>query len=205
MAEANQSGTLPVTILRPAFTYGEGRGLVHSLGGKTTYFDRLLKGKPLVVHGDGSSFWVSCHCEDVARAFVGAVGNPLTFGKGYNLTGEEWMTWNRYHELVAASIGAPPPNRVHIPTDLLASVAKRGHICAVNFQYNNLFDNTMAKRDLGFAQTISFREGVRRIFEWLVAHDRIENSDHDPYDDHILGAWERFQSRLTQDLAGMDV
>ncbi len=193
----HERGGFPLTILRPAFTYGEGRGLVHSFGGRTTYFDRLRKGKPLVVHGDGSSLWVSCHAEDVARAFVAAAGNPRSFGKSYHLTGDEWMTWNAYHRTVADILGAPEPRLVPIPSDLLARlVPKRAGICALNFQYNNIFDNTAAERDLNFRCTIPFREGVTRIVAWLDAHGKIDNSDHDPLEDQVIAAWQQLTARM---------
>jgi nucleoside-diphosphate-sugar epimerase len=204
LKEAEGQGSFPLTILRPAFTYGEGRGLVHSFGGNNHYFDRLLKGKPIVVHGDGQSLWSSCHRDDVARGFVNAVCNPKAFGKSYHLTGEEWMTWNQYHQTVAQAIGAPPPKLVHIPTDLLAKAAKRAHICAINFQFNNIFDNTAARTDLGFQYTIPFAEGVRRIFGWLTKHGSIPNSDEDPYDDRVIDAWQRLGSKMLEELAGLE-
>ena len=64
----------PLTVIRPAATYGPLHPPVHSLGRGTEYLDRLRRGKPIVVHGDGSSFWVSCHADDVATAFLGADG-----------------------------------------------------------------------------------------------------------------------------------
>ena len=105
--------------MRPSQTYGEGGTIVHTLGWKTTYLDRIRKGKPIIVQGDGSCLWAACHIEDVGRGFVGAAGNSKAFGKSYNLTGEEWMTWNRYNEGVAKAMNAPAPRQVHIPTDLL--------------------------------------------------------------------------------------
>ena len=145
LEEAHRRGDFPVTIIRPAHTYHDGGALLHSLGGRTTYLDRLRKNKPIIVHGDGSSLWASCHAVDVARAFVAAAGNAQTFGQSYHVTGEEWMTWNRIHQTVASAIGAPPPTLIHIPTDLLARVAKRAFISGVNFQYNNIFDNSAAQ------------------------------------------------------------
>lgn len=202
LAEAHARGDFLLTVLRPAHTYGEGSGLIHSFGGSATYFDRLRKGKPIVVHGDGQSLWASCHRDDVARGFVAAAGNPRVFGKSYHLTGEEWLTWNRYHETVAEALDAPAPRLVHIPTDLLARVVpERAGICAVNFQYNNIFDNTAARRDLGFRYTVPFRDGARRVIAWLDAHNRIGNSDDDPREDRVIAAWERCRTAMAEELA----
>jgi nucleoside-diphosphate-sugar epimerase len=202
---AHERGAVPVTIIRPAFTYGEGRGLVHSFGGRTTHLDRLRKGKPIVVHGDGSSLWTACHRDDVARSFVKAAGCAITFGKSYHVTGEEWMTWNQYHERIAAAMGAPRPTLVHIPTDLLAAVApRRANICAINFQHNNIFDNAAAHADLEFAYTVRFDAGVRRIVAWLDERGRMEDSDQDPFDDRVIAAWERLGARMRDEAASFE-
>lgn len=181
----------PVTIIRPAYTYGEGRGPVHAFGGKTSYLDRIRKGKPIVAHGDGSSFWTACYRADVARAFVNAAGQAHTIGKTYHTTGEEWMTWNQYHETVARALGAPPLKLVHIPTDALARLApERAGIVVENFQFNNIFDNTAAKKDLQFEYTVTWEEGARRMIQWLDEHGRMDNSDADSFEDELIGRWE---------------
>ena len=200
---AHARGDLPLTIIRPAATYGEGRGMVHSFGRTTTYHDRLRKGKPIVVHGDGSSFWVSCHRDDVGRAFANAAGAAHTVGRAYHVTGEEWLTWNRYHELVAEAMGAPPPTLVHIPTALLARVAPRARPCAENFQYNNIFDNSAARADLDFRPSIPFVDGVRGVVAWLDANGRIENSDDDQYDDRVIAAWRQLGGDMGRALVGL--
>jgi len=187
----------PLTIIRPAYTYGEGRGPIHTFGGKTTYLDRIRQGKPIVVHGDGSSLWVACHRDDVARAFVAATGQAHTVGKAYHTTGEEWMTWDIYHQHVAQAMGAPKPSLVHIPTDLLGAVApKRAAIAVENFQFNNIFDNTAAHTDLNFRYTIPWVEGVRRMVAWLDEQGRIEASDQDGFDDRLISAWQQLGSRM---------
>jgi nucleoside-diphosphate-sugar epimerase len=204
IATAGRRGDFASTIIRPAHTYGEGRGLISSLGWGTGYIDRIRKGKPIVVHGDGTSLWCSCHVDDVGRAYVNAIGNPKAMNQAYHVTGEEWMTWNRYHQGVAEAMRAPLPRLVHIPTDVLAMVAKRGHICIENFQFDNIFDNTRARADLAFRYTIPWVEGVRRTVSWLDAHGKVDNSDDDPYEDRLIAAWERLGAGMLRELAGLD-
>ncbi len=199
---AHDRGDFPLTIIRPAYTYGEGRGPVHSLGGSTTYLDRIRKGKPVMVHGDGSAFWTACYRDDVARAFVTAIGQPHTFGKAYHTPGEEWMTWDIYHCRVAEAMGAPNPTLVHIPSDLLAKVApKQTAVVYENFQFSNIFDTTAARTDLNFRSTLPWVEGVRRMVAWLDEHGRIENSDDHPFEDRLIAAWEKSGDALAAELS----
>lgn len=108
------------------------------------------------------------------------------------------MTWNQYHQRVAAAIGAPPPTLVHIPTDLLGKVApRRAAIVVENLQFNNIFDNSAAKSDLGLACTIDWEEGVRRMVAWLDAHGGVENCDDDPFDDRLIAAWEQMGVQMS--------
>jgi len=194
---AHERGDLPITILRPGSTYGESGRIIHSFGLKTTYIDRLRKGRPVIVLGDGQSLWVNCHADDVARGFVGARGNPKAFGQAYNVTGEEWLTWNRHHQKVAEALGAPAPTLVHIPTDLLGLIApKRAEPSVNDLQYTNIFDNAAAHRDLGFRYTIPWSEGVRRVVAWLDANGGVENSDDDPFDDQLIEAWNALRTQL---------
>ncbi len=203
--DAHRQGDLAVTILRPGSTYAERHGIIHTFGGATTYLDRLRKGKPIVVPGDGQSLWVACHAEDVARGFVGALGNQATLGRAYNLTGEEWMTWDYYHRTVAAVMGAPEPALVHIPTDLLAMVAPdRARLAALDLRYTNIFDTTAARRDLGFRYTIPWVEGARRVVAWLDAHGRIADSDADPFDDGVIAAWEALGTAMVTRLTDVE-
>ena len=195
---AHARGDLAATVIRPAYTYGEGGRIIHSFGGGSAYLDRLRKGKPIVVHGDGNSLWSCCHIDDVARAMVAATLSPAARGACYHVTGDEWLSWNQYHLQMAEALGAPPPTLVHIPTDLLARIApERARICALNFQFNNIFDNTAARRDLAFRYTIPWREGAARAAAWLHEQGRIEDSDQDPYDDRILALWRRLETEIT--------
>ena len=116
------------------------------------------------------------------------------------------MTWNRYHAAVAEAMGAPEPQLVHIPTELLAKAApRRAGIAWDNFQFNNVFDNSAARRDLGFRYTIPFVVGARRTVQWLDSRGRIEDSDKDPFYDRLLSAWDRLGASLADEMKGLDV
>ncbi|QSG01833.1 NAD-dependent epimerase/dehydratase family protein [Natranaeroarchaeum sulfidigenes] len=177
------------TIIRPWSTYGDQGPVLHTFGDGTYFLDRIRKGKPIVVHGDGTSLWGPCHREDVARAFVNAVGNETAYGETYHVTSEEVITWNQYYEIVADALDAPEPELVHIPTEqLLEADPERRHLLENHTYYATVFDNSKARRELDFEYTTSFSEGVSRAVEWLDAHDKIEPWDSER-DDEIVDAW----------------
>ncbi|WP_119071479.1 NAD-dependent epimerase/dehydratase family protein [Aggregatilinea lenta] len=193
----HDEGGFPVTIIRPAFTYGEGGGIVDIFGWSTSVFDRIRKGKPLICHGDGSSFWVANHRDSLAVAYGNAAHNPAALGRIYHVTGEEWLTWNRYFEIIAEAIGAPKPQLVHIPTDVLSQIAPaRTEGLVSNFSGNNVFDNTAARTDLGYVYKVTWTEGVRRVYDYLERHGKIEACEENSFQDQIIGIWQSMTSNL---------
>jgi nucleoside-diphosphate-sugar epimerase len=196
---AHACGDLVVTSIRPGHTYGEGgNNLLHALGTGTYHVDRLRKEQPIIIHGNGRSFWPTCHRDDVAVAFVGAIGNETALGRGYHVAGEEWMTWEGYHQGLAKAIGAKAPEFVYIPTDALRRMApQEAMLTEVNFSYNNLFDNTAAREDLGFRVTIPWVEGARRTVKWLEDNGQLEKSEDFPFYDQIIKAWRQAIENLT--------
>ena len=67
---AHEEKAFQLTIVRPGFTTGEGGLIVHTFARNTGYLDRLRKGKPVVVHGDGSGFWTASHRDELARQLL---------------------------------------------------------------------------------------------------------------------------------------
>ena len=177
------------TVIRPWSTYGEGGPVIHTMGRGTYYLDRLRRGKPVIVHGDGATLWGPCHRDDVAAAFVNAIGNETASGEAYHVTSEAVITWNQYHGYVAEAMDAPDPELVSIPTDQLAAVAPdRTDALLDHFQFSTVFDNSKARRDLDFEYTIPFREGVERTIADLERRDAIDDWDSEN-DDEIIAAW----------------
>lgn len=198
--EAHQRGDFAVTVLRPAFTYNEGWSPgIHAFGGQSYHLDRIRNGKPIILHGDGSSIWVATYRDDVARTFAVAAGNPVAFAQAYNVSGEEWMTHRHIWQTIAKVFDAPAPNFVCIPTDVLGKLApKDAEWCVENFQYDTFFDTTKARRDLGFRYTVTFEDGARKCRQFMEANNLIESCENHPFYDRIVDAWSKCESELIQ-------
>jgi nucleoside-diphosphate-sugar epimerase len=203
MWEAHRRGDFALTVCRPTFTYNESWSPgIHSFGGQSYHLDRLRRGRPIILHGDGTSIWVASYRDDTASGFIGAVGNPKAYGQAYNLSGDEWMTHNHIWRTIARILCAPDPEFVYIPTDLLAKLApKEAEWCLENFRHNNLFDNSKAKRDLGFVIKTPFEEGARKCLDYLTRNNLIEDADNYPFYDRLVAAWRRHTEAMKGECA----
>jgi nucleoside-diphosphate-sugar epimerase len=182
----------PVTIVRPSLTYETRFPVVFGGGGCYTLADRLKKGRPIIVHGDGSSLWVVTHTEDFGRGFLGLLGNEQALGHAFHITSDEVLTWNQIHETIAASLGVQA-KIVHIPSDFIAQVTPdRAGALLGDKTWSAVFDNSKIKSFVpGFQAVIPFREGVQRTLAWFDADEsrkRIDESLNQEMD-QILAAY----------------
>lgn len=193
LLQAYRQTGFPVTIVRPSHTYD--RTLVPLLGGYTD-LDRMRKGKPVIVHGDGTSLWVLTHHQDFARGFVGLLGNDHALGQAFHITSDQALTWDQIYTLLAHAAGVEP-HLVHVPSDLIAAFDPEvGASLLGDKAHSVLFDNTKIKRLVpGFAATIPFSQGAREIVAWYDADPARQVVDEGTNDliDRILAAYERAQ------------
>ena len=198
--KAHRNGDFQLTVIRPAATFNESWSPgVHSFGGQTYHLDRLLKRKPFILHGDGTVVWTAAYCDVTAGAFVGAIGNEKAYGQAYNANGDEMFTIKQMWLTIARVMNAPEPDFVCIPTHLLSLMAPaESEWCVENFMHNNIFDNSKAKRDLGFMPAVSYVEGVKLCFDYLTTHNLIENSDIYPFYDRIVLEWRAIEAEMNK-------
>jgi nucleoside-diphosphate-sugar epimerase len=168
----------PVTIVRPSMTYDS--NLPIALGGWGTYTlaDRLLAGRPIIVHGDGSSLWVVTHADDFARGFLGLLGNERALGQAFHITSDEVLTWNQIYRTIAEALKVEA-RIVHIPSDFIARVSPQmsGSLLG-DKTWSVVFDNSKIKSFVpGFEATVPFRDGIRRNLAWFAADDKRRQVD----------------------------
>jgi nucleoside-diphosphate-sugar epimerase len=162
----------PITIVRPSLTYDWNFPI--AIGGWDSYtlIDRIKTGRPIIVHGDGSSLWVVTHSEDFGRGFVGLFGNEQAIGQAFHITSDEVLTWNQIYEIIAEAAGAQA-NMIHIASDFIVqtSPGQTGNLLG-DKAWSAIFDNSKIKAFVpGFQATIPFREGIRRTLAWFDADD----------------------------------
>ncbi len=182
----------PVTIVRPSLTYDPNFPIAIGGGGRYTLADRLIKGKPIIVHGDGSSLWVVTHAEDFGRGFLGPLGNERALGHAFHITSDEVLTWDQIYRMIAEALGVEA-KLVHIASDFIAEVAPEmaGGLLG-DKTWSAVFDNSKIKAWVpGWQAVIPFREGIRRTLAWFGEDEkrRRVNEAVNTEMDHILAAY----------------
>ena len=188
----------PVTIVRPSHTYCE-RAVpvsVHGLKGSWQVLKRMLDGKPVIVHGDGSSLWTLTWNEDFARGFIGLLGNPKAIGEAFQIMSDEQLTWNQIYECVARALHVTP-RLYHVSSDFLAATSPKAWDFTGNLLGDKavtvVFDCSKLKRVVpGFQAVTRFDEGVRRCVDHILAHPelQVEDPDFDAWCDRVIEAQE---------------
>jgi nucleoside-diphosphate-sugar epimerase len=192
MLAYRESG-FPMTIVRPSHTYDT---IVPVAVGRSDYtiVDRIRRGRPVIVHGEGTSLWTLTHADDFARAFVGLCGNPRTIGHAFHITSDEWLTWDQILRLVGRAAGVEP-QIVHVPSAFIAKLdPDTGAGLLGDKSWNALFDNSKVKSFVpGWSARIPFAEGIRRTIAWFDADParRSVNQKADAGVDELLQAWKR--------------
>jgi nucleoside-diphosphate-sugar epimerase len=165
-AEYRDTG-FPVTIVRPSHTYDASKTV---LSGGWTTLARMRAGKPVIVHGDGTSLWTVTHNTDFARAFVPLLGHPRTLGEAFHITSDDVLTWNQIAYALAAALGVTP-RLVHVPSELIATVDPVwGAGLLGDKTHSMVFDNSKVKSVVpGWRAVVPFERGAREIVDWYLA------------------------------------
>jgi nucleoside-diphosphate-sugar epimerase len=191
LLRAHRETGFPMTIVRPSHTY-DCRSL--PMEGGYTAIDRMRRGKPVIVHGDGTSIWVLTHHDDFAKGFNGLLGNPRALGEAFHITSDELLTWNQIHELLAAAAGTEA-KLVHVPSELINRFDPHwGAGLLGDKTHSMIFDNAKVKSLVPeFSATIPYRDGAREIMAWYDADAarRTVNAEFDALTDRIIAAQAR--------------
>ena len=176
----------PVTIVRPSHTYDE-RGLPLGVHGKNGFWQvirRMQEGKPVIIHGDGTSLWHLTFNKDFAVGYTALMGNRHAIGEAFQITGDEVLTWNQIYQTIADALGVEL-NARHVSSEFLAAAGDK-----YGFDFEGslvgdkavsvVFDNAKLKRLAPeMRTTVPFHVGARIALDYVLSHPE-ESQKPDP-------------------------
>lgn len=179
----------PVTIIKPSTTYGPKQGLLRQIAIEYSWLDRIRKGKPLVVCGDGKALHSFLHVDDAAPAFAGVLGRSKCIGQTYNMVPRGFTTWEQYHQAAMRVIGREV-ELVGVPlADLMTLNIPNSGICEEIFAHNVIYSAEKLFRDVPeFNPRISVEAGIRDVLAAMDADGRVPDSDTLTWEDRIIAA-----------------
>ncbi len=181
--EAYYRDAFPVTIIKPSSTYGPQLGLLRQIARDFSWLHRIETGRPILQLGEGYALHQFLHVNDAAHCFAHILGRGKCIGQTYNMVGNGFTTWRKWHETAMKIIGKEV-ELVGITLDQLdAFEVPERDICRNIFAYNNYYSNEKLLRDVPeFYPKLSLEQAMSDVYLKTKAADKIPHSE--------LGGWE---------------
>ena len=177
-----RKNNFPITIVRPSHTYSESSIplAIHGKKGPWQVIDRMIKGKSVIIHGDGSSLWTITHNSDFAKAFVGIMGNSAALGEAVHITSEEAITWNKIYDCIGDALEVEV-KKFHVATDFLLKCKPDFEGALIGDKANTVvFDNSKIKRLVpDYVATTRFDEGIKLSLKYILSHPELQVKDEE--------------------------
>jgi UDP-glucose 4-epimerase len=158
LALAEERG-LRATILRLFNVYGPNNHLSWWGGPVVTFYEALLRGQMIEIHGDGRQVRTFTYVEDTVEAFIRALHASEARGEVINVGASSPVTILELAGLVQETLGIPQPLRARfIPYESFP-----GRYEDVR---HRVPDISKAERLLGFTAQVSLEDGLRRSLDW---------------------------------------
>lgn len=204
LMKAYRETGFPVTIIRPSHTYDE-RSIplgVHGEKGSFQVIKRMLEGKPVIIHGDGTALWTMTHNSDFAQGYIGLMANPHAIGEAFQITNDETLTWNQIYETIAKVLDVPL-KAYHVTSDFLAFPGHNDYQGSLLGDKANsvVFDNSKLKAAVPeFRPCVHFEQGIRWTIENILATPELQIEDlmFDAWCDKVIEAMEAAKAEVAK-------
>ena len=150
---------LPITIVRPTHVYGP----LNTRNNETFFFDRLARGRRVLVPDGGGWLRQFGHVEDLADAMAAMLGNPAAFGRAYNVMGEESITQVGFVETIA-EVMQRPVTLVPAPTPVGGKSAPFGQNLV--YDCHAVHTTTRVRAELGLRPRYTLGAGLAQTLAW---------------------------------------
>lgn len=192
----------PITIIRPSHTY-DNRSIplgVHGNKGSWQVAKRMLDGKRVIIHGDGTSLWTMTSNKDFAKAFVGLLGNIHAIGQAIQITSDESLTWNQIYNAIAQALNVEL-KPYYVASDFLDAVGPYDFKGSLIGDKSNtvVFDNSKLKQLVpGFTADIRFDQGIKECVDTILNNPelQVEDVEFDMWCDKVIDSLENAKKNI---------
>ena len=143
---------LDYRVLRVANAYGERQRTDKAQGAVATFLERILRGQPIQIWGDGTVVRDYVYVGDIAQSFL-RVMEYQGPERIFNIGSGHGVSLNELVDAVATVIGRRPAVEY--------TAARRFDVPV------NVLDIALAREKLGWKPQIPLAEGLRRTYEWM--------------------------------------
>mmetsp|Transcript_86017 Transcript_86017/g.170755 ORF Transcript_86017/g.170755 Transcript_86017/m.170755 type:complete len:451 (-) Transcript_86017:88-1440(-) len=170
------------TSIRPVYIYGP----MNYNPVERFFFDRVARDRPVCVPYGGQYITQLGHCEDLADFMVKCIGNPTVKGQVYNVSGEDFVTFDGMAKLCAEAAGKPAPKIVHF--DIKDVEVPEGFPKAFPFRGMHFFAGIeKAKRDVpDWKPKYSLLEGLKSSYAQDYVARGFDKKDPDFRTDELI-------------------
>lgn len=183
-------GRIPVTIIRPSLTFGEGCANIGVLRQNSNIVHRIRNGKPLVVPGDGTTPWSFTFAPDLAKGYLLSCLNPSAYNQYYHITNTQLVSFEDLYRTVGKILGIEP-HFVYVPSKALYETdpAMFAHFWFEK-RYPHYFSvEKFRKAAPEYRPEISLEAGMREMIGWWEQQGMPLDPEKDAMEDAICRTW----------------
>ena len=173
---------IPATSLRVTHTIGPNSPLASR---EPAFFERLSRGRPILIPGEGFPFVHLIHVQEVATLMCSLIGNKGCIGQVYNVAGAEVTSVLGCIALMARVVGVKP-EIVHVPME----IARRARPPLLHWGESllggTIYSTDKARRDLDWEPSFGLEDAYRQSYEWFRDGGRDRYEFDFSSDDEIL-------------------
>ena len=175
---------LPVTVLRPGYIYGPDNHIYR----ESFFFDRVRRGRPVLVPGNGLTVTQFVYVDDLAQALALVLGNPKAVGETFNIAGEYGCTLDHYLRLVGEAVGQAVDIRHYDPDTVGITPEELRKVFPYKWREHTLRDTSKIREALGYREKKSLRDGLAAAYAWYLQNWPAADAPDFSLDDRILAA-----------------
>lgn len=186
LAEQMRKGPVPITIIRPSLTYGEGCANIGVLRQNVNILHRIRQGRPLLLYDDGKTVFTFTFAPDLARGYLACCLNPAAYNQDFHITSRNAADMETYYRTFGLIAGREPVF-AYLPSQTLFSLdpGQFDHIW-----YEKRFDHVFSLDKIRQAAPdweprITLEEGLRHMADWWEQQHMPVNEAKDALEDRL--------------------